>query len=274
MRIAVFLGGLGNQIFEYAFLQTFMRARFSDELIYGVFNKKKLSEHHGLEIDKWFDVDLPKSHWWVDIITACLYVYKKINPKTRMLDLNQRECLHENAFLFYPSKFNKKYVPSKIGWLNWKIKEEQLNEKNIQALRLIRNTYSVFVHVRRGDYLSPAYKSMFEGCCSLEYYEEAIKCVREKNPNARFFCFSDDISWAKENLALEDAMFVDWNKGTDSPIDMYLMSFCKGAIIANSTFSYWGARLTQKKDFVYYPKRWINLPEGNFDICPDEWLAL
>lgn len=67
-------------------------------------------------------------------------------------------------------------------------------------------------------------------------------------PSVKFICFSDDIGWVKQNLELgKDAVFVDWNNGTDSPLDMYLMSQCKYGIIANSTFSYWGARLGIKK---------------------------
>ena len=273
MRIAVFLGGLGNQIFEYAFIKTFIKKTFPQEKIYGVYNKKKLSEHYGLEINRWFDVELPKSQWWVNILTAILYLYKKFRPNTSLLDLNQRDCLHPNAILYYPSKFNIKYIPEDPDWIKWKVEDNKLSEKNRFILQKIKDSYSVFVHVRRGDYLSPAYKELFEGCCSIDYYKKAIQEVRKEHPNVSFFCFSDDIPWAKENLPLSDANFIDWNTGNDSPLDMYLMSFCKGAIIANSTFSYWGAKLSQKKEFVYYPARWINSPEGSFDIFPKDWIA-
>ena len=69
------------------------------------------------------------------------------------------------------------------------------------------------------------------------------------------------------------SIFVDWNKGENSPLDMYLMSQCNGAIIANSTFSYWGAILGKEKARVYYPIKWINSPRGVPDIFFDNWIS-
>lgn len=274
MKILVFMGGLGNQIFEYAFLETYVRRKFPKHKIYGVYNKKKLSEHYGLEINKWFNVNMPPRSWWVDILTALLYVYKKINPQTTMLDLNQNNCINKNALLFYPNKFNKCFVPNTSDWLRWKINEQNLSFINKKTLEDIRSSYSVFIHVRRGDYLSPQYKSIFEGCCTLDYYKQAIAHACSVNSNLKFFCFSDDIQWAKQNLILnEDSVYIDWNVGADSPLDMFLMSQCKAAIIANSTFSYWGARLGSSKEFVCYPKRWMNIPNMIQDIIPNDWLG-
>ena len=65
--------------------------------------------------------------------------------------------------------------------------------------------------------------------------------------------------------------FIDWNTGENSPLDMFLMSQCKYAIIANSTFSYWGAMLGRKKELVYYPTKWINSEFGNPHIFPEDW---
>lgn len=271
MKIMVFLGGLGNQLFGYAFL-SYIRKRFPNHSMYGVY--MKLNEHYGLEIDKWFDVNLPKSKWWVNIITGVLYIYKKINPKTRLLDLNQQDCINEDAVLYYTSKFNKRFVPHNSDWLKWKIVESDLTEKNKNVLEKIRGKDSVFIHVRRGDYLSPRYKAIFEGCCTLEYYREAIAYVCHEKSNLTFFCFSDDIAWAKENLPLKDAIFVDWNTGPDSPLDMFLMSQCKSAILANSSFSYWGARLGVEKDIVCYPLKWNNMSNGTHNICPASWRGL
>ena len=99
--------------------------------------------------------------------------------------------------------------------------------------------------------------------------------MKGQNPDVKFICFSDDLSWMRDNLPLgKDAMFVDWNTGTDSPLDMYMMSQCDNAIIANSSFSYWGAYLGKTKDTVIYPNRWWNMPEGNPDLFWDEWIAM
>lgn len=87
-----------------------------------------------------------------------------------------------------------------------------------------------------------------------------------------FFVFSDDIPWVKKNMSIPDAYYIDWNKHEDSYLDMYLMSQCKANIIANSTFSFWGAILGNEKEMVIRPKRWI----GNDvpDIFPSSWFSI
>lgn len=269
MKILVFSGGLGNQIFEYAFY-CWLKEKYPKQLFYGIYNRKKLSEHNGLEINKWFNVKMPPTCLKVKILTAVMYIYKQIYPKTKLLDLNQRKCINYNAWIYYAFKLSNKYIP-KENWIRWKVNEKNLSEQNKKILDLIKNTESVFIHVRRGDYLSDTYKTRFEGTCPIEYYEKAIRDIEQKINNPHFFCFSDDIEWTKNNLTLSNVEFVDWNIGINSPLDMYLMSQCKYAIIANSTFSFWGAMLGKQKEIVYYPTKWINSKDGNPQIFPVEW---
>lgn len=272
MKILVFTGGLGNQIFEYAFY-LYLKKIYPSKYIYGLYGNK-LSEHYGLEIDKWFHVELPRQTWWVLPITGIFYIYKQCFPNSDWLDLNQLDCVHPNAKVFFPFKFNKKFIPEG-EWLKWKIDETALSDENKKILYDIRQSNSCFVHVRRGDYLSPTFKSLFEGCCTYEYYNSALEFIKCKIPDVRFICFSDDIQWMKQNMDLGDnSIFVNWNTDTSSPLDMFLMSQCKAGIIANSTFSYWGAKLGRKKDYVIYPQKWWNSPKGNPDIFYEEWLGL
>ena len=272
MKILVFTGGLGNQIFEYAFY-LHLKRRFPDEHFYGLYGKK-LEEHYGLEIDKWFQVELPRQTWWVLPVTGLFYIYKQFFPTSQWLDLNQLDWIHKKAKIFFPFKFNKRFIPDE-EWLKWKVDEEDLSDKNKMALKDIRQADSCFIHVRRGDYLSPTFKSLFEGCCTSIYYNAAIKAIRLKFPKVKFVCFSDDIQWMRQNLDLgTDTLFVNWNKGANSPLDMYLMSQCKCGIIANSTFSYWGARLGCAKECIIYPKKWWNSDKGNPDIFPNDWIGL
>lgn len=106
-------------------------------------------------------------------------------------------------------------------------------------------------------------------------YQRALKSMKEICPSVKFVCFSDDIQWVKQNLELGNrAVFVDWNSGTDSPLDMYLMSQCRYGIMANSTFSYWGARLGRKKNRIYYPEKWWNHGTGLPDIFPNTWVKI
>lgn len=269
MKILIFSGGLGNQIFGYAFY-CWLKKQFPQKSFYGVYNSQKLSEHNGLEIHKWFNVSLPKSLWITTLLTGIMYFYKQVFPNTKFLDLNQRECKNLNALIFYAFKLTNKYIlPNE--WISWKIKEEDLSSQNRNILQEIRTHESIFVHVRRGDYLSPKYKQRFEGTCPLEYYQKSINDIESEIKDPHYFCFSDDIEWAKQNLKLTNASYINWNIGNDSPIDMFLMSQCKYAIIANSTFSYWGAMLGIAKKKVYYPSKWINSVEGNPKIFPNNW---
>lgn len=272
MKILVFTGGLGNQIFEYAFTQH-LREKFPNEKFYGNYGAKT-TEHHGLELDKWFNVELPPERWWILPFIMIFYFYKQLFPKSVFLDLNQFEWVNQNAIVFYPFKFNKNYIPSTENWLTWKIDENKLDVENKRTLKLIRETNSCFIHVRRGDYLSSQYKDLFEGCCTKEYYKKSIEYIKENVKNVQFICFSDDIGWVKQNLNINNVIFVNWNTEKKSPLDMYLMSQCKNGIIANSTFSYWGANLGIKKQFVIYPQKWWNRKNGNPNIFMDGWIGI
>lgn len=273
MRILVFTGGLGNQMFEYAFYKH-LKSCFPKESFYGHYGVK-LKEHYGLEINKWFDVTLPPEKWWTLPVVGLFYLYKKLVPNSKWLDLFQREWKHKDAKVFFPFKFTKQYFPKENGWLKWKVDEVSLCEKNKKLLQVIHDEETCFVHVRRGDYLASNFKSIFEGCCTLDYYKRALEYMNKNNPKVRFICFSDDLEWMRKNLPMDDsAIYVDWNTGTDSPLDMYLMSQCDNGIIANSSFSYWGAYLGEKKTTVIYPQKWWNMEGGNPNIFMDEWLGM
>lgn len=110
--------------------------------------------------------------------------------------------------------------------------------------------HSVSIHIRRGDYLGEANKAMFGGICTQEYYQSAVCYIRKKFPDAHFYVFSDDIEYVKENYKGEIYTIIDWNRGEDSFYDMKLMSCCKDNICANSTFSFWGARLNSNKSKI------------------------
>ena len=91
---------------------------------------------------------------------------------------------------------------------------------------------------------------MFGGICTEEYYEQAIKMIKEEVPDARFYIFSDDAAYVKGKYQGEDYTVVDINHGRDSFYDIWLMSNCRHNICANSTFSFWGARLNENEDKI------------------------
>ncbi len=273
MKIFSFGGGLGNQIFEYIFY-LYMKNKYPNHKMYGHYNSKRLSEHYGLEIDKWFKIQLPKSTWYSTMIVLFLVLIKRIIKRNPFVDASQRECKNENAIVFLAFKYTKLYFPKNEHWLIWNINEDELSPENKDILCQIRETNSWFIHVRRGDFLSKKYKKKYEGCCPLSYYQQAIAEIMTKEDNPTFFGFSDDIDWAKKNLPPVNIKFIDWNNGRNSPIDMFLMSQCKGAIIANSTFSYWGAVLGYKKKQIYYPQKWMTNQNSTPDIFFNNWIKL
>lgn len=270
MKVLAFQGGLGNQIFCYAFY-LYMKEKYPNHRIYGLYNKQKLSEHYGLEIDKWFDVQLPPQRWYATAICGMLYLWKRIVGKTRFVETYRDYCENEDAIAFLAFKFTNRYFPKK-EWIHFKIDEEDLSDQNKITLAKIRSSQSVLIHVRRGDFLSQRYKKLFEGTCPISYYKQSILHILREVPNPHFFVFSDDMDWVRNNLKLpEEADYVDWNVGTNSPIDMFLMSQCKYAIIANSTFSYWSAYLGEEKRLVFYPEKWNN-GVATPSIFKKEWI--
>lgn len=98
---------------------------------------------------------------------------------------------------------------------------------------------------------------IFGNICTQKYYHDAIRIITEKVNDAVFYVFSDDISWVQTHLDIPNAVYVNWNTGESSIYDMYLMSSCKYNIIANSTFSYWAARLNKKLIWWFIPQSGI-----------------
>lgn len=120
---------------------------------------------------------------------------------------------------------------------------ESAEPRNRETALEMEACESVSIHVRRGDYLDPENAAMFGNICTEAYYESAVRYVKERYPKAVFYVFSDDSEYVREKY--RDAAFriVDWNKKDNSYYDMELMSHCRHNICANSTFSFWGARL-------------------------------
>ena len=115
---------------------------------------------------------------------------------------------------------------------------------------------------------------MYGGICTLHYYEEAIRYMCEHVQEPVFYVFSNDISWVRVNLKIPNAVYVTHNQGADSWQDMYLMSKCKHHIIANSTFSWWGAYLNRdKQKLVVCPPKLTNRGDSP-NLFPKEWIKI
>lgn len=149
------------------------------------------------------------------------------------------------------------------------------DKRNKSMLEKIENSNSVCIHVRRGDYISDKKTSKVHGTCSLEYYHNAVKIIEKKVRNPEFFVFSDDSQWIKANLKLRHPItYVNINNPEKGYEDLRLMSNCKHFIIANSSFSWWGAWLSNNPDkIICAPKKWfVSVDEG--DIVPKSWIRV
>ncbi|MEO8068476.1 MAG: alpha-1,2-fucosyltransferase [Flavobacteriales bacterium] len=148
---------------------------------------------------------------------------------------------------------------------------------NAELTARMKGVVSVSVHVRRGDYVNDATIGAFHGTCDLPYYQRAVALVLERAPKAEFFLFSDDMAWVKENLAITaPVVFVEHNQGPASFNDMRLMAACRHHIIANSSFSWWGAWLNaDPKKVVVAPKQWFRDPAiDTKDLVPETWIRI
>lgn len=151
---------------------------------------------------------------------------------------------------------------------------------NILLATELQSCNSVAIHVRKGkDYLN---SEAYHGVCSLEYYKRTIAYICERVENPKFYLFTDNPDWVKENLYNLDFTLVDWNPGIGwgNHFDMQLMSLCKHNIIANSTYSWWGAFLnTNSNKIVISPKNWFNpnnlkLNKYSENLLLKDWIAL
>lgn len=154
---------------------------------------------------------------------------------------------------------------------------QQVSGINSNLIKKIKAVNSISLHVRRGDYVSNKNALTVHGLCSIEYYQSAMRYIRERVEDPSVFIFSDDIDWVRDNIDFEDEhCFVGNNVHENSFFDMQLMSLCKHNIIANSSFSWWGAWLNGSPDkIVVSPKNWFKTNGyDTTDLYPSDWIRL
>jgi len=212
--------------------------------------------------------------------------YLKLNLKAY-----PNEWIKENGHEFHPDalklkgdylldgywqteKYFKKYRKMILQEFSF---PEKINKKNKEIERKIENEVAVSIHVRRGDYASNKTTNAHHGVLSLRYYKKSIKLINEKIKKPLFIVFSDDPKWCKNNLPVpKKSIFIDHNAGGKSFEDMRLMSLCKHNVIANSSFSWWGAWLNQNQSkIVIAPNSWFkNKKSKKREIIPDDWIKI
>lgn len=141
----------------------------------------------------------------------------------------------------------------------------------------IRSTRSVALHIRRGDYVRNAAAARFHGLCDMAYYHAAISALQARFEDIRVFVFSDEPGWARANLLLNaPTRYVEANPASKGYVDLELMRHCRHHVIANSSFSWWGAwRCESSEQVVYAPRRWFaDAATDTSDVIPARWIQL
>lgn len=291
MRIVNILGGLGNQMFQYALAVALQAAHPKEAVRIDPSGFKGYPLHNGYELKRIFDVKIPEASFMEQMsVYYPLRNYRmwqignKVLPKrssmmTESADMRfAPEVLSSPRSLYYlgywqTEKYFKDVCQEILEAFAFsRFSPDSPNEKLAEH---IAGKNTVSIHIRRGDYLKIGNT---QGICTLEYYKKAIDKLKEYITPELFLVFSDDIQWCRDNLADSfgeiHVRFVDWNRGDESYRDMQLMSLCSHNIIANSSFSWWGAWLNNNPDkIVITPSRWMN-GEGWVDIIPDNWIKI
>ena len=268
MIIIQVAGGLGNQLQQYALYRKLVRIGKEVRLDISWFDQIQKQRKEGIKTDDIPAVterNLELRYFDRLIFETCTKEEKealignegitgrlrrKMFPDT-VKWFHETKMYHPEIFEFedmYLSGYFacEKYYSDILYDLREKIQfPPSSNLENERLTKEMNVQESVSVHIRRGDYLKPENAEMFGSICTEKYYEAAIGAVKEKYPMAHFYIFSDDISYVKKHYSSEEYTIVDINHGRDSFYDMYLMSQCKHNICANSTFSFWGARLNR-----------------------------
>lgn len=288
MVIVKISGGLGNQLFQFAF-----GAAIEDTFGYQV--KFDLREYNNkgtrnFDLDKFVD-DLKVAT--NEEIEAKFNVFQKIRfqvfhwlgfpfgLKGLKYYLERNFSFDENVFELsddiYLSGYwqCEKYFKDHRLMILERIKIYDSNSsENMKYLKQIRESNSVSIHVRRGDYVSNSKANSVYSICDLNYYNQAIQHLSSQFQDLKFFVFSDDMDWVRNNFSkFVNIILVDVNFGDNAFEDLKLMSNCKHNIIANSTFSWWAAWLNQNSGkVVVAPNNWFNQKCRNtINLVPAEW---
>lgn len=284
------MGGLGNQMFQYAAAKALALERQVDLALDLSFLNTEAGEQH---TRRQLELNLLHTNYKI-ATTSDVEIFKKGNRISDFISsvfrhtklVNEKGFEYDTDFFSYPKRTylngfwqSEKYFAHIRSTLLEELVIKRAAPENVVAMKdRMTHSNSVSLHIRRGDYVTNKNAASFHGLTPLDYYYQAIRFVKQKTVQTpELFVFSDDIEWAKEHLKIEEnCAFIDFNKNENSIYDLYLMTQCRHNIIANSSFSWWGAWLNQNPDkIVIAPKQWFKSQELNTkDLIPAEWIQL
>lgn len=281
--------GLANRMFQYSFYLYLKERGFNARVDYFTHNKLP---HENVEWNRIFpDASYDKASGFdVFRLGGGDSLFQKVRRKFLNWTTSVREM--PRAFSLYePGRWNEdKYLLGVFQNSMPAIKvlhrlkdafrfRDFEDKRNIELQNRISNENSVAIHVRKGkDYCKIKW---YQNTCPVEFYKKAVDFIRNQIPNPKFYVFTDNPEWVKENLNFVDYELVEGNPtvGWGSHFDMQLMSLCKHNIISNSTYSWWSAFLNQNPEkIVIMPDIWFN-PESidtykSEPLCCEKWIAI
>ena len=281
-------GGIGNQMFQYALkLKLDKISKQNNEIDTRFYQNSNV--HNGYELNKVFGIEALEYNGPAQALADRRPLLYKVCFRIGVRNLRTSHGVTEIRTCFIPEIFEAKEKKCYIDGY-WQSEEyfqdieEEIRavfqfplfkeKENCELEQTINSSQSVSIHVRRGDYLGV---SRFVSLGKTNYYQKAIEYIKKKVDNPLFIVLSDDILWCREMLELpSNTIFVSWNQGNMSYRDMQIMSLCKHNIIANSSFSWWGAWLNNNPNkMAVAPSRFFN---GNIEddshIIPKSWKTI
>ena len=292
MIVVNVIGGLGNQMFQYAAGQALAQTK-GQPLLLDICSFADYRLHNGFELARVFigpfvlaqKQDIRRMLGWRAWSFARRVLMRRHMAWARGKSFVLEPHFHyweglfavpEDCHLagYWQSESYFKHIETTIRQAF--VFKHPLTGKNAEVAAQIAKGNAVSLHIRRGDYAKDPKTHVTHGLLPLSYYQMAVMRVTQAIGNPRFFVFSDDIDWARKNLRLDSLCeFIDHNQGIDSYRDMQLMSLCDHHIIANSSFSWWGAWLnTRAEKIVIAPKKWFANRLDTQDLYPQGWVKL
>ena len=296
MLIVKIAGGLGNQMQQYSLYRKLLSLGRDVKIDLSWFSPEVQAK---MLAPREFELPLFKNLPYEEcteeerdfFLKQCLSqkIMGKINKKLGKADSVNPKVFTEEL-MFHPEvfEFEDKYIDGYFACQKYyddimdEIRElfvfpehtnPEFHQRNMIMAGRMDKENSVSVHIRRGDYLAPENIKILGNIATEEYYENAMKYFEDKYPDVHFYIFTRDHEYARENYSDQSKYtIVDWNNGKDSLQDLMLMSHCKGNICANSTFSFWGARLNKRPDHeVIRTFTMRNNQHCDPDIMHDYW---
>jgi hypothetical protein len=298
MTITIHLvGGLGNQMFQYAFgtalAQHYQTNLAFDDSWYGRLpagDTSRQMDLRGLKISNTQFITPQKEAFSFVKSMRLKKLLQSFLPSGPVIHREKNGFVFDSSvfalnsaktqnhfFIGYWQAFN--YIDTIRAQLQSEFQPRTGLNQHYQYYRsLMQSSPAAMVHVRRGDYVHLPAAAQFHGVLSLNYYLAGMRLILEREPNTHFFLFSDDLPWCKENFPQEFKItYIERNEAADSAAqEIDLMTYCKHFIIANSSFSWWGAWLRKNVDgLVIAPNRWIaDTTLDLSDLLPANWKSL